>query len=231
MSDFEGAIVPETDFSDDNGDADKTLRHALKAFEESSSAGDAQLVLTLLKEARLLVPVVAELDSLIEGDELPAEKDSHMQSVEYVNSDGRRALLAFTGTDSLNAWNPDARPIPRAAHIVAQSVLEGELDAMILDLHGPSTCVIEGPMLVRLAISNRHSEYLEQALDGACDSIEELDGVLAADWETSPEEITIFLEIEDHGPTLGHDIAAILQDPNIAVVLDRPLQVEIKQVS
>lgn len=227
MSDFEGAIVPETDFSDDNGDADKTLRHALKAFEESASAGDAQLVLTLLKEARLLVPVVAELDTIEEG----IEKDSHMQSVEYVNSDGRRALLAFTGTDSLNAWNPDARPIPRAAHIVAQSVLEGELDALILDLHGPSTCVIEGPMLVRLAISARHSEYLETAMDAACDSIEELEGVLAADWETGPEDITIFLEIEDHGPTLGHDIAAILQDPNIAVVLDRPLQVEIKQVS
>lgn len=226
MSDFEGAIVPATDFSDDNGDADKTLRHALKAFEESESASDAQLVLTLLKEARLLVPVVAEIDSMEEG----VEKDSHMQSVEYVNSDGRRALLAFTGTDSLYSWNPDARPIPRAAHIVAQSVLEGELDAMILDLHGPSTCVIEGPMLVRLAISSRHSEYLEMALDGACDSIEELDGVLSADWETSEAEITIFLEIEDHGPTLGHDIAAILQDPNIAVVLDRPLQVEIKQV-
>lgn len=227
MSDFEGAIVPDTDFSDDNGDADKTLRHALKAFEETASAGDAQLVLTLLKDARLLVPVVAELDTIEEG----VEKDSHMQSVEYVNSDGRRALLAFTGTDSLNAWNPDARPIPRAAHIVAQSVLEGELDALILDLHGPSTCVIEGPMLVRLAISARHSEYLESAMDAACDSIEELEGVLAADWETGPEDITIFLEIEDHGPTLGHDIAAILQDPNIAVVLDRPLQVEIKQVS
>jgi hypothetical protein len=226
MSDFEGAIVPATDFSDDNGDADKTLRHALKAFEESESASDAQLVLTLLKDARLLVPVVAEIDSMEEG----VEKDSHMQSVEYVNSDGRRALLAFTGTDSLYSWNPDARPIPRAAHIVAQSVLEGELDAMILDLHGPSTCVIEGPMLVRLAISSRHSEYLEMALDGACDSIEELDGVLSADWETSEAEITIFLEIEDHGSTLGHDIAAILQDPNIAVVLDRPLQVEIKQV-
>ena len=226
MSDFEGAIVPATDFADDNGDADKTLRHALKAFEESESASDAQLVLTLLKEARLLVPVVAEIDSMEEG----VEKDSHMQSVEYVNSDGRRALLAFTGTDSLYSWNPDARPIPRAAHIVAQSVLEGELDAMILDLHGPSTCVIEGPMLVRLAISSRHSEYLEMALDGACDSIEELDGVLSADWETSEAEITIFLEIEDHGSTLGHDIAAILQDPNIAVVLDRPLQVEIKQV-
>ena len=232
MSDFEGAIVPDTDFSDDNGDADKTLRHALKAFEESASAGDAQLVLTLLKDARLLVPVVAQLDNVLDDNvNLPAEKDSHMQSVEYVNSDGRRALLAFTGTDSLNAWNPDARPIPRAAHIVAQSVLEGELDALILDLHGPSTCVIEGPMLVRLAISARHTEYLETAMDAACDSIEELEGVLAADWETGPDDITIFLEIEDHGPTLGHDIAAILQDPNIAVVLDRPLQVEIKQVS
>lgn len=228
MSDFEGAIVPETDFSSDTGDADKTLRHALKSFETTASAGDAQLVLTLLKEARLLVPVVAELDSELETG---AEKDSHMQSVEYVNSDGRRALLAFTGTDSLNAWNPAARPIPRAAHIVAQSVLESELDALILDLHGPSTCVIEGPMLVRLAISARHSEYLETAMDAACDSIEELDGVLIADWETSQEEITIFLEIDDHGPELGHQIASILQDPNIAVVLDRPLQVEIKQIS
>ena len=93
------------------------------------------------------------------------------------------------------------------------------------------SCVIEGPMLVRLAISARHTEYLETAMDAACDSIEELDGVLIADWETSEEEITIFLEIEDHGPELGHQIASILQDPNIAVVLDRPLQVEIKQVS
>ena len=226
MSDFTGAEVPDTDFADDDGAANPALREALAAFEVSASAADAQAVLNLLKGSRVLVPVVANVDSMEDG----VDKDSHMTSVEYVNQDGRRALLAFTGVDSLNDWEPDARPIPRAAHVVAQSVLEQDLDALILDLHGPHTCVIEGPMLVRLAISANHREYLDAALESACDAIEELDGVLAADWETSPEEIVILLEVEEASPTLGHDIAHILQDPNVAVVLDRPLQVEIKQV-
>lgn len=225
MNQFDGAQIPDTSFSEDDGQASEAIRSALEAFVVTQGSVEAQNVLNALTGQRLLVPVVAHVDSMNDG----AEKDSHMTSVEYINSDGRKALLAFTGVDSLALWDSDARPIPRASHVVAQSVLEADLEALIIDLHGPHTVVIEGPMLVRLAISAHHAEYLDAALEQACDAIEALDGVIAADWETTSDEIVIFLEIDKPTPTLGPDIAEILQEPNVAVVLDRPLNVEIRR--
>ncbi|MEI6404664.1 MAG: SseB family protein [Actinomycetes bacterium] len=227
MSQFEGAQIPDSSFANDDGVADTEIRAALEAFVATHEAPEAQRVINALTGQRLLVPVVAHVDSVDEG----VEKDSHMTSVEYINSDGRKALLAFTGVDSLALWDPQARPIPRASHVVAQSVLEADLEALIIDLHGPHTVVIEGPMLVRLAISAHHAEYLDAALEQACDAIEALDGVISADWETAPDEIVIILEIDTPTSSLGPDIAEILQEPNVAVVLDRPLNVEIRRNS
>jgi len=227
MSDFTGAEVPHTDFADDDGTPNLAVRLALASFAHERTDETAKALIGTLAAHRLLVPVVAQVDSIEAG----VEKDSSLHSVEFVSDDGRRALLAFTGTDALELWNADARPIPRAAHVVAQSVLEQEVDALIIDIAGPTPTALESTLLVRLAMSKHQRQYLETALNTACDSLEELDGVEEALWEILDEEVEVELFVSHVTKDLGQHITEVLQDPTFTVVLDRPLSVQVTQTT
>jgi hypothetical protein len=219
----------DTDFADDDGRADPALRTAIDEFVASPTLMSAAVLLDVLTSARLLVPVVAVVDNLeVDQDGRPQEKDSHMRSVEFHAADGRRALLAFTGTDALAEWDPQARPIPRQAHIVAQSVLQADLDALIVDIAGPTPATIDGAMLVRLAVSAHRQRYLDAALEDACDALELLAGVEQADWDADDDQICVTLQVSRPPADLGTRVATVLQDPNLAIVLDRPLTVRIE---
>ena len=225
MSDFTGAEIPETDFSNDLGEPSLALRLALASFAAERTDETLKALVGTLAHQRLLIPVLAEVESIAEG----VEKDSNMQKVEFVAKDGRRALLAFTGVDSLALWDPNARPIPRGSHVIAQAVLEEELDAMIIDIAGPVPVAIDEGLLVRVAMSEHQRLFLEAALNTACDSIEELAGVAEALWEITEEEVELELFVSHVAPDLGQHIAEILQDPTFTVVLDRPISVQVTQ--
>lgn len=219
----------ETGFADDDGTADPGLRAALADFATSATHMSAAVLLDALTRARLLVPVAAVADSVT--DEVVAvEKDSHMRAVEFHASDGRTAVLAFTGTDSLALWDRAARPIPRQAHIVAQSVLQADHDALILDIAGPHRVAVSDALLVRLALSADPERYLSAALEAACDELEGLPGVAQADWEMDESEAHIVLKLEHAPSDLGEQVSVVLQSPDLAVVLDRPLVVRVEDL-
>jgi SseB protein N-terminal domain len=69
--------------------------------------------------------------------------------------DGRRALLAFSGMPSLRAWQPDARPMPAATTLVATAAVQEGADAIVIDIAGPHTAVIETEEVRRLAAGHR----------------------------------------------------------------------------
>ena len=74
-----------------------------------------------------------------------------MAAVLLQGADGRLALLAFTGTDSLRAWDPKARPVPVGTRLAARSALQDGAAALVVDVAGPTTLVIEGEDLRGLA--------------------------------------------------------------------------------
>lgn len=149
---FAGVRIPEPEFADDDGSPAPALAAALAA--PGGGAAHRYAVLAAMLDARLLVPVVAVLDSA-EGDEstgeLRREKDSHMATVTLVNPDGRRGLLAFTGTAAMTAWRGDARPVAATAARVARAALDEGADAVLLDPAGPVPFPVEGPALAALA--------------------------------------------------------------------------------
>lgn len=142
--------IPDPGFAGDTGEADATLTAALAAYSRSEIPhGD---VLLALQDARLLVPVVAMLGEVEYDDRgLAHDKTSDMAAVLMQGADGRLALLAFTSTEALALWNPDARPVPVAAKLAAQSVVQEEAAALVLDVAGPTTLIVEGDDLVALA--------------------------------------------------------------------------------
>lgn len=228
MSNFDGAQIPPTDFADDDGSANPVLRRALKFYTESATALAGRNLLDVLVDARLLVPVVAVLDEAeVNEAGQQVDKDSHMTTVEFTSNDGRTALLGFTGTDSLEHWQEDARPIARYAYEVAQSVLEQNLDGLIIDIAGPAPTAIDGTLLALLAVGPNRLDLLDDALDAICDELEGLDGIAGADWEDSDDEVTITIGIYEPANTISAQIAEVIKGSNLNVLLDRPLEVQL----
>ena len=70
-----------------------------------------------------------------------------MALVSLLNDRGERALLAFTGIDALQAWNPEARPVPAAASAIAEAALEDGAVAVVVDVAGPHQVVVPREVL------------------------------------------------------------------------------------
>nr|WP_238351017.1 SseB family protein [Kribbella shirazensis] len=134
-----------TGFDNDDGSADPALAQAL-------ADGDDGAVLAAITRARLLVPVVAMLGE-VEYDEngLAHDKTSDMAVALLRGQDGRNALLAFTSTESLARWSPEARPMPAQTQLVATAAIQEGAAAIVLDIAGPATGVIETDDVRRLA--------------------------------------------------------------------------------
>jgi hypothetical protein len=132
-------------YPDDTGAADARLAAVLARFAgREVSYADA---LGVLAVSRLLVPVVAILG---EVDESGADKTSDMATVLLTGADGRQALLAFTSLETLAAWQPDARPVAVPASDAAKAALQERAAALLVDVAGPVTFVVEGEDLYGL---------------------------------------------------------------------------------
>lgn len=143
-------VIPDGGFSGDDGSVAPAVAAALAAYE----AGETSYAETLavLQQARLLVPVVALADE-VQVDErgLVHDKSSDMATVLLTGRDGRMALLAFTGLEPLRAWDPQARPVPVAASLAARSALQDGAAALVVDVAGPRSFVVEGDDLAAVA--------------------------------------------------------------------------------
>jgi hypothetical protein len=122
--------------SGDDGSPDPSLRAALIAAE-------ADRVLALLPQSRLLVPVVA----------LPAAGEAEMAVPALVNADGARALPVFSGLDALHAWQPDARPVPMPGERVLLAAAAEGYDGVVVDVAGPAAFTLQADQIRRLAPS------------------------------------------------------------------------------
>lgn len=147
---FDGARILTSSFPGDTGAADPALSAALAAYDGTEER--LAEVISALAPSRLLVPVVAVLGE-VEVDErgLAHDKSSDMAAVLLRGADGRMALLAFTSTDALARWNPEARPVPVTARVAAQSAVQEEAAALVVDVAGPASFALEGEDLVAFA--------------------------------------------------------------------------------
>ena len=132
-------------FRDDDGAADPRVTDALAAYH--AGQGSEQDALTALAAARLLVPVVAVL---ADGSAAVGDKNSEMVLPTLIGQDGRPAVLAFTGLDTLARWRPNARPVPaEASRVWRAAVADG--CAVVVDVAGPVPLAVEGMRLAALA--------------------------------------------------------------------------------
>jgi hypothetical protein len=141
-------------YPDDTGAATPLLAAALATYADDTARYPD--VLAALGAARLLVPVVAVLGEVETGpDGLARDKTSDMATVLLTGADGRTALLAFSSTEALAAWNPDGRPVAVPTRTAALSAVQEGAAALLLDVAGPVTVAVEGEDLTALAAGYR----------------------------------------------------------------------------
>ena len=87
---------------------------------------------------------------LAEAGEDGAEKETEMALPTLIGNDGRKAVIAFTGTETLRRWREDARPVPVPGRSV-WAAARAEADAVVIDVAGPVPLVVEGARLTALA--------------------------------------------------------------------------------
>ena len=156
--------------SGDTGEAASGVTAALAAYADGTGSEHAALL--ALAAARLLVPVVAVpggpggpggmggAEPPMRGGssggrppglaEPPGASTAEMALPTLIGADGRVAIIAFTGTETLSRWQEDARPVPVPARQV-WAAAHAEADAAVIDVAGPVPVVIEGARLRALA--------------------------------------------------------------------------------
>ena len=159
--------IPDPGFADDRGAADPRLLEALA--EHGAGTASSGAVLALLQDTRVLVPVVAVLGD-VEVDEhgLAHDKSSDMAAVLVRAADGGTGLLAFTSVETMARWDPGARPVPVTVATAATAAVQDGAEALLIDLAGPASYVVDGDDLTRLAAGWRLV-----ALGGATDDARE----------------------------------------------------------
>ena len=149
-------------FPGDSGEASPDIRRLIAAAATEATPTAYLRAIAALCTDRLLVPVVAtttRLGETVAG--LASDKEAEMSLVILQVRDGRRALLAFTGLDALQSWQPDARPVPVTIDVAAQAAKNEELTVVLIDVAGPHPLVIESEVLSELAAGHRLVELAD----------------------------------------------------------------------
>jgi hypothetical protein len=144
-------------FPGDDGTASAETRELLEAVNSEGTPTAYLRAVASLCGDRILVPVVAtttRLGQTVGG--LTSDKEAEMSVVMLQAHNGRRAMLGFTGLDSLRAWQAEtARPVPVTLDVAAKTThAEGGV-ALVIDVAGPASLVIDGEVLGQLAAGNR----------------------------------------------------------------------------
>lgn len=141
-----------SEYADDDGRPAPQTRDALAAAAQAPGQETYLDAVVQLCLSRLLVPLMASGDETMQHD---PERQAEMAAVLLEQADGQRAVLAFTGVDALQAWNPKARPVPATLDVVADVATQSSAGTILVDFAGPSPLVIDGEILENLALSRR----------------------------------------------------------------------------
>lgn len=197
--------IPDPGFSEDDGSADPRLSAALAAWADDRAAVGP--VLEALKGARLLVPVVAVVgETETVGGEGPGaglrrEKTSEM-AVPTLKAGHRTALPAFTCTESLARWDPQARPVAVPMSQALRAAAHEKADTIVLDLAGPVPYELTGSALLALAEGRTTTEPLDDpAVRAAVRAVAAAEPtVLRAHLGPGPADGTLALVLDPSAP-------------------------------
>lgn len=147
---WQGRSFGDTAPSDDDGSAAPALIEILRRFRAGEV--DSGAVVDVIRDSRLLIPLVAELGEAGVGPTgLRVDKSADLSIVTVAGPDGRGVLPVFSSVDSMRRWKPLARPVPADAVRVGLAAASEQTDLVILDPMSETEFVIRRPAVWAIA--------------------------------------------------------------------------------
>lgn len=147
---WEGRSFEANPHAGDDGSADPALLSALLAFR--AGEGGAGAVVDAYREARLLIPLVAEKgDHGIGAHGLEVDKTQELSIVTVAAPDGRKVLPVFTSVTALQTWDATARPVPADGRRTALAAASEDTDLIVIDPASETEFVIRRPAVWAIA--------------------------------------------------------------------------------
>lgn len=147
---WEGRRFESNPHSGDDGSADPALLAALVAFRAGD--GDARAVVDAYRDARLLIPLVAEKgDHGIGAHGLEVDKTQELSIVTVAAPDGRKVLPVFTSVTALQTWDATARPVPADGRRTALAAASEDTELIVIDPASETEFVIRRPAVWAIA--------------------------------------------------------------------------------
>ncbi|AOY56216.1 SseB family protein [Candidatus Rhodoluna planktonica] len=175
---WQGRSFEVNPFADDDGSADPNLLSALKRFH--SKAASSSAVVDALRDARLLVPLLAAIgDFEIGAHGHAVDKSAELSVVTVEGPDGQRVLPVFSSAATMSAWNPKARPVPTDSVRVMLAAASEGTNRVVLDPGSEFEFAIRRPAIAAVAqgLPWQHpaeSERIASAFRDAVDQIAEI---------------------------------------------------------
>jgi hypothetical protein len=148
---WEGKRIPSHGFEGDTGEAPAGLLEAIERAAADPSPANETDLLERVAAARWLVPIVAVTTGIDTSGQHATDTSSDMAAVTLTAPDGSSALPVFTSMASIQAWDPDARPVPVRAAAAAQAAISEGCHVLVVDVASPSATVLRPSMLWALA--------------------------------------------------------------------------------
>jgi hypothetical protein len=147
-----GRSFEPTPFPDDDGSAPPAVASAL-ARHGRGEAGQGAVV-DALRDARLLIPLVARLGEEGGGAHgLKVDKSAELSIITVAGPDGRTVMPVFTSVAAMGRWNAKARPVPADAVRVALAAASEETDLVVVDPGSDTEFVLRRPAVWAVARS------------------------------------------------------------------------------
>lgn len=147
---WEGRRFEANPHSGDDGSADPALLAALVSFRAGES--DARGVVDAYRDARLLIPLVAEKgDHGIGAHGLEVDKTQELSIVTVAAPDGRKVLPVFTSVTAMQAWDAAARPVPADGRRTALAAASEDTELIVIDPASETEFVLRRPAVWAIA--------------------------------------------------------------------------------
>lgn len=127
-----------------------------------------QAVVDAIREARFLIPLLAEAGDVGFTDEgLKVDKTQELAIVSVAGPSGQRVLPVFSSAAAMTTWNPDARPVPAEGRRVALAAAADEAQWIVIDAGGETEFVVRRPAVEAIA---KGQSWLPSAIDPSIDA-------------------------------------------------------------
>ena len=160
---WEGRHFEANPWSGDDGSANPALLEALTQFRTGDAT--AHHVHAVLRDSRLLVPLVANLGEAGEGAHgQTVDKSADLSIVSVSSPDGQTALPVFSSVAAMSVWNAAARPVPIETARVALAAASENNGRIILDPGSETEFVVRRTAFRSLADA---SPWVHPSLDAS----------------------------------------------------------------